>query len=174
VDCRQTFQVSCDEDGSWAGDQTCEPLRCSLSALRQLKSEFNTQILPDNTTLIHLPSPGGVGWGAQDYKAYQTHISVVFGSAVRLRCAQDYDRSNAGSVEPVCAVGQFASPHRWQFVSPAVSCSLVYGMCFHIDRMYSHIDRICYDVGVRGPLPVCLAGHFVLSFCRHLSPMGHL
>ena len=109
VECRQTFQVSCDEDGGWAGDQTCEPVRCSLSALRQLK----TQILPDNTTLIHLPSPGGVGWGAQDYKAYQTHISVVFGSAVRLRCAQDYDRSNAGSVEPVSAVGAVASPHRW-------------------------------------------------------------
>ena len=103
MECRQTFQVSCTEDGSWAGDETCEPLRCSLSALRQLKSEFNTQILPDNRTLIHLPSPGGVGWGAQAYKAYEMHISVVFGSAVRLRCAQDYAPSNAGSVEPVCA-----------------------------------------------------------------------
>ncbi len=92
MECRQTFDVSCDEDGSWAGNQTCEPLRCSLSALRQLKSEFNTQILPDNTTLIHLPSPGGVGWGAEAYKGYQTHISVLFGSAVRLRCAQDLQR----------------------------------------------------------------------------------
>ena len=118
IECRQTFQVRCDDEGQWAGHVACEPLRCSLSALRTLRDSS----MPDNKTLIRLPSQLGQGWGDEIYQAFQRHVSVPFGGGVRVRCAQDYQLSEEGAIEAVCG-------DRCQFDSPVISCSLFAGTC---------------------------------------------
>jgi len=114
VECSQAFEVSCSAEGLWSPHVSCLPLRCSLSSLRTV----GTAQLPDDNLLIRLPPAEGNG----TFLAREAQVSVGFAVAVNVRCAQDYQRSKAGSIAPVCM-------DKCQLAPAVISCSLFAGTC---------------------------------------------
>jgi len=120
VQCSQSFEVSCSSQGQWAGDRQCIPLRCSISTLRTIHTH-----LPANHTHIDVApsvSEGGQREGGGTFLAYQAEVSVGLGESVLVKCAQDYQRSLAGSIGAVCADACL-------FQTQVVACELFGGVC---------------------------------------------
>ena len=118
VQCVQQFNVTCGPEGEWLGNQVCVPLSCSLANLIATGSGS----IPDENTEIVLPRDLDVFEGGPYVASAASHVSVPFGRSVYLQCAQDYQRSEDGSIAPAC--GQ-----KCQFNSSVISCALFAGTC---------------------------------------------
>ena len=113
-ECSQNFEVTCSAEGQWTPEASCVPIRCGLTSLKVI----GTGLLPDNNTLIELAPVAGTG----TYHAYQTSVSVGIGNSVHVKCAQDYKRSDDGTIAPVCMDQCRLSP-------AVISCKLFSGVC---------------------------------------------